>query len=230
MNIGMERYARSLGTIGSEGQKALNSKSVLVIGSGGLGGFVIEGLARMGVKTIGICDYDTFDVSNLNRQLFSSISKLGTSKVTSACERVYDIDDTIKTIPYEKAFPCDEIKKDISSYDLVIDCLDNLKARILLENFCVEYGKVLIHGAVGGYYGVVGVITENNRLIEKSILNGSDESNSTEKLMGNPFSIVGVVASLQVHLALLVLLGRPFLEKGMYYIDLQSFSIEEIIF
>ncbi len=230
MKIGMERYARSLGTIGSEGQEALSFKKVLVIGTGGLGGFVIEGLARMGVKTIGICDLDTFDATNLNRQLFSSVSKLGSSKVTTACERVYDIDNTIKTIAYSKGFPCEEITNDISTYDLVIDCLDNLKSRIALENFCLANSKVIIHGAVGGYYGIVGVISEDNRLIEKSILNGSDESNGAEKLMGNPFSIVGVVASLQVHLAILFLLNRPYLEKGMYYVDLQSFSIEEIKF
>ncbi len=229
-DLNRNRYARSVGTIGEDGQQILSTKSVLVIGAGGLGGFVIEGLARMGVKTIGICDYDVFDVTNLNRQLFSSESKLGLSKVTTASERVKDIDSEIKTIIYNKPFPCDEITKDISNYDLIIDCLDSLKVRIILEDFCLENNKKIIHGAVGGYFGVVGVVTKDNKIIEKYALNGNDESNSAEKLMGNPYSIVGVVASLQVHLALLVLLGRPYLDKGMYYIDIQSFSIEEIAF
>ncbi len=228
MNLSADRYARNVGTIGEEGQQTLSTKSVLVIGAGGLGGFVIEGLARMGVKTIGICDYDVFDVTNLNRQLFSTESTIGLSKVNTAKKRVTDINSKIKTVTYNKPFPCDEITNDISNYDLVIDCLDSLQLRIILEKFCIENNKKIIHGAVGGYFGFVGVITKDNKIIEKYALNGDDESNSAEKLMGNPYSIVGVVASLQVHLAILVLLNRPYLDKGMYYIDLLSFSIEEI--
>ncbi len=107
----MKRYARNFGTITEEGQRILCSKKVLVIGSGGLGGFVIEGLSRMGIKTIGVCDYDVFDITNLNRQLFATEDVIGVPKVDVAKKRINLIDKTIDVITYNKAFPCDEYRK-----------------------------------------------------------------------------------------------------------------------
>ncbi len=226
----MNRYARNIGTIGVDGQKSLNSKKVLVIGLGGLGGFVIEGLARMGIKTIGICDSDVFDETNLNRQILSTQSEIGNDKVKVAYERIKNIDSEINVLCYEKSFPNKDILKDICKYDLVIDCVDNMLSRVQLEKICINHNKKLIYGTVGGYYGSVAVISDKNMIINKMIETGVDESGNVEKEMGNPYSIVGVVSSLQVHLAILVLLNKPYLEKGMYYIDIQSFTIDEIVF
>ncbi len=226
----MERYIKNIGTITKEEQQMLHNKKVLVIGAGGLGGFVIEGIARMGIKTIGICDFDVFDETNLNRQLLSLQSTLNKKKQLVAKERIKDIDNTIEVITYEEAFPNDKIICDIEMYDLVIDCLDNIKSRIQLEKTCLLYNKICIYGAVGGFYGTVGVISKQNKIIEKITKNGTDESNSAEKQLGNPFAIVGIVSSLQVYLATLVLLNKKYLKTGMYYIDIKNFSIEEILF
>ncbi len=226
----MNRYLRNIGTIGEEGQRILNNKKVLIIGLGGLGGFVVEGLARMGIKTIGICDYDSFDESNLNRQLLSQENTIGKKKVITAYERIKNIDSTIEIKKYEKAFPSKQIIDDIKNYDLIVDCLDSIKTRIQLENISLYYNKKIIYGAVGGYYGSIGVICKENNLMEKMKFKDNEENNFIEKEMGNPFSIVGVVSSLQVQLAIMVLLDKPYLKEGMYYIDIENFSIEEIKF
>ncbi len=226
----MERYKRNFGTIGEDGQKILNSKKVLVVGCGGLGGFVIEGLARMGIKAIGVCDYDSFENTNLNRQILCMENNLGNKKIDTAKDRIKKIDNDISVTTYSKAFPNDEVLKDFSKYDLIIDCLDSILVRSNLEKVCLQNNKKLIYGAVGGYYGALGVISHENKLIEKIAENGMDNNSNVEKEMGNPFGIVGVVASLQVHLATLVLLNKDYLKKGMYYIDIESFSIEEIVF
>ncbi len=229
------RYARNFGTLSEDGQKLLHTKKVLVIGAGGLGGFVIEGLARMGIKTIGVCDYDVFEASNLNRQLLSNEEVLGQQKAIVARKRIHLIDSTINVTTYITAFPNEQITDDIEKYDLVIDCLDNLKTRFLLENYCIEHNKLLIHGAIGGYYGTVGVVTSDNRILSKLVQTVDDENEddleileTVDMRMGNPFAIVAVVAGLEVHLAISVLLGKEYLKKGMYYIDIQNFSIDEV--
>ncbi len=120
------------------------------------------------------------------------------------------------------------IEKDINNYDLVVDCLDNMGSRILLEEFCILHNKKLIHGAIGGFYGTVAVISKENKIIEKLNNNLEEDSETTDKIMGNPFQTVAFVGSMEVHLAISVLLNRKYLEKGFYYIDVEDFSIDEI--
>ncbi len=226
----MDRYKRNYGTITEEGQKLLHSKKVLVIGAGGLGGFVIEGLARMGIKNIGICDCDVFDESNLNRQLFSTEEVIGQPKVEVAKKRVHSIDKTINVALYNERFPNADIDNDIEFYDIVIDCLDSIDSRLKLEKLCVKHDKKLIHGGVGGYYGTMAVISKENRIIENLLKYDPIES-TVEKSMGNPYSIVSIVGAFQVHLCLAVLLGRNYLKNGIYYLDIEScFQIEKIPF
>ncbi len=222
------RYKKNIGTLTEEGQKELNEKRVLVIGSGGLGGFVLEGLARMGVKTIGVCDFDVFEDSNLNRQLLATEDVLGEAKTAVALKRIGRIDKTIEVICYNTAFPNEEIDNDIEKYDLVIDCLDSISTRVILEHYCIERNKLLVHGAIGGYYGTVGVISDENRIMEMLIRNIDKDTKSMDKIMGNPYSIVAVMGALQVHIAINVLLGREYLKKGLYYIDIDGFDIQEI--
>ncbi len=224
----MNRYARNIGTLGKDGQKELNSKKVLVIGSGGLGGFVIEGLARMGIKEIGVCDLDVFDETNLNRQILSTEDVLGKSKVDIAKKRISIIDKEIKVNTYGDGFPCSDITNDIGNYDLVIDCLDNIETRIKLEDFCIENNIKLIHGAVGGYYGAVGVSSKDNRIISNYVTHAIENTETLDKIMGNPYSIVSLVSALQVHIAILVLLDREYLKEGVYYVDILNFCIDEI--
>ena len=82
-----ERYKRNYSTISLEQQQILQQSVITVIGCGGLGGFIIEGLARSGVGTLRLVDFDTFDVSNLNRQLFATEQTIGCLLYTSPSPR-----------------------------------------------------------------------------------------------------------------------------------------------
>jgi len=81
------RYLRSLGTVGWDGQKKLLEATVVIIGAGGLGGWIIEGLARMGVGHLVVVDGDVFEENNLNRQLLCTEGSLGEAKTGALKDR-----------------------------------------------------------------------------------------------------------------------------------------------
>ncbi len=220
----MERYARNIGIISNEEQTELNTKKVLVIGSGGLGGFVIEGLARMGINTIGVCDFDIAEESNLNRQILVLEDSIGKSKVDLAYDRVIAINCKTNVIKYKTSFPSAEIINDLGNYDIVVDCLDNFESRLRLEEECLNKSLKLIHGGVGGNYGQVGVVSEKNKLISTL----KEFNSNIQMKLGNPYYIVSMVSALQVHLTVSVLLNKLYLEKGFYQIDLNNFTIQSI--
>ena len=91
-----ERYKRNYKTISLEEQQVMAGTTITVIGCGGLGGFIIEGLARSGVGTLRLVDFDTFDVSNLNRQLFATEHTIGLSKLEETVHRVQAVNSTVQ--------------------------------------------------------------------------------------------------------------------------------------
>lgn len=220
----MKRYARNHQTISIEQQEVIFNTSVLVIGLGGLGSVVVEGLARLGFLNIGICDNDCFDASNLNRQLLATEHTLYMSKVETARHRINEVNSDVKVHCYTCAFPNQKVCDDLHKYDLVLDCLDNAKDRQELARYCSQANKVLIHGAIVGDYGYLAVITLQNPLIDQ--LNCDDVSS---KLYGSPFYTVVCIASLQLNLALKVVLEQEYIRKGFYHVDLKNMIIESII-
>ena len=220
----MERFARNKQSITETEQEQLAQKKVLVIGCGGLGTHVLEGLARIGIWQLGLCDFDVFEISNLNRQLNAIEATIGRSKAMVACERLKSINSEICVKVYTDKYPSSAILDDLPGYDLVIDCLDSIATRKQLEIDCLKFNKTLIYGTIAGQYGYFGVITKDNQLMA---LQGSGDD-SVEKQLGNPYYIVAMVASMQVMLAIRVLLDQAYHKKGFYVIDLNDLSIEKI--
>ncbi len=219
------RYDRNFSTISKEEQSLLKTKTALVVGAGGLGGFVIEGLSRIGIGAIDVCDYDFVDETNLNRQLLSLENNINQSKSNLAKQRILSINSNINTTIYNEPFPNDKVLNNISKYNIVIDCVDNISARLELEKQCISNNIPLIHGSIGGLYGKVAVVTKNNTVISDTCKNAN---NGIEKTLGNPFFTPAVVGSLQGLLAVKVLLNKDYLQKGFYYIDLETISIMEV--
>lgn len=216
------RYDRNKCTIDANQQEVLAQKTVLVVGCGGLGGFIIEGLARVGVGRIRAVDYDTFDESNLNRQLNCTVDRLGTSKVQAAADRVRAVNPDIAIEPICAKFGQDNATQLLAGVDLVVDALDSLPARLLLEAACLERGIPFVHGGIGGDYGQFGVSLPGQPLLcGLPALEGG-----VEKQLGNPFYTPCIVAGLQVKLAVDVLLQNPVQAGGLYYLDLDDFTIE----
>ncbi|MDL2211933.1 ThiF family adenylyltransferase [Erysipelotrichaceae bacterium OttesenSCG-928-M19] len=223
--VRIKRYLRNQNSISKAEQTILLKKSILVIGLGGLGSHIIEGLARIGIKKIGLCDDDVIEESNLNRQLLALENNLGQTKLELAKQRIKAINSQIEITCYANKYPNQEISYDFKEYDLVIDCLDSIEIRKQLEEECIKENKTLIYGTIAGDYGYFGIINQTNRLLVEQ----HNSHNSIEQQLGNPYYIVSLVAGLQLTLTIKVLLNKNYLKNGFYVIDLQNLSIDEVV-
>jgi len=221
------RYASNLGCFTASGQKKLLQSRVLVVGLGGLGGHVVEQLARAGVGRIAAADPDVFEETNLNRQLFCTSASLGMPKVLEVARQLRQINPAVEFSGYAVKFQQlgDEAFDDL---DLVFDCLDCVADRLALEVKCSSTNRVLIHAAVGGWYGQVGIAFPNANLVRKAC---GTQSHGVEKLLGNPPFAPAVIGSLAAALGIKVLLGRT-LPQGpcLRFIDLLDDEWEDIHF
>lgn len=221
------RYSRNIGTISKEEQAILSQKSVCIIGCGGLGGGVIENLVRLGVGKLTIVDHDAFDVTNLNRQVLSNEANIGKSKAEEGATQMAVINSEIEIVPINVEINEDNCRQIIAGHDLVIDAVDNIKTRIILEKACEEEGITLIHGAIAGWNGQVAVIRPGDRVLQ-NIYQGNEERGD-ELQTGNPSFTPAVVSGLQAAETIKVLLGREgVLEKKMLMIDLLEHEYEVI--
>ena len=115
----------------SQIEKIENAK-VALFGLGGVGGYTLEALIRMGIKNIFICDGDTFDESNLNRQLLSLKSNIGMNKAIVAKDRILSINPEVKVEVFDKFIDENTIKEINFDFDYIIDAIDDTNAKVLL--------------------------------------------------------------------------------------------------
>ena len=140
-----ERFSRTIGVIGEDNFKKLNSSSVVVFGLGGVGGAVCEALVRSGIGTIALVDKDTVDITNINRQLIATTQTVGMRKTDAAEKRLLSINPDLKVIKYDLFYlpeTADEI--DLTEYDYAVDCIDNVTAKLELAVRCKQEGVPLI--------------------------------------------------------------------------------------
>lgn len=188
------RYERNAGTLGTTGQQALLGASVVVVGLGGLGGHVVEALARIGVGRIAGVDHDVFDESNLNRQGLAHQQNLGQKKVDAAAERVRRINSAVEFAPYNTSFS--EVSHDVCRRaDLAFDCLDNMPDRLALAERCSSADVPLVHGAIAGWYGQVAVIWPDSNALETIY---TQARTGLEQQLGNPCFTAGLAGNLMV--------------------------------
>lgn len=200
------RYDRNIGTIGIEGQLRLLRSRVAVIGCGGLGGVVIEILARSGVGKLAIADGDVFSDSNLNRQILSNTGDMGYSKVDVALERVSSINPSVEVFPFD--FPLDEAKGCVilKEADVAVDALDNNPSRKLLYSLCSGLSIPVVHGAIGGFIGQVGVFLPGKPTHLDLFGDGLTEK-GVEAIAGVPSFAPYVVGSLEAAEVIKLLTG-----------------------
>ncbi len=153
------RYSRHLliPEVGMEGQRRLKASSVLVIGTGGLGSPVLLYLAAAGVGRIGLVDFDLVDASNLQRQIVHGTSTLGLRKVTSARQRLLDLNPHIQVDAYDEPFTSANAMRIANEYDVIVDASDNFPTRYLSNDLCVLTGKPNVFGAIYRFEGQVSV-------------------------------------------------------------------------
>ncbi len=135
----MERFLRTERLIGSKSMEILGTRMVLVAGLGAVGSYAVEGIARVGVGSLKLVDFDRVSRSNINRQLFALESTIGLKKPDVAAERVRDINPECKVIPVNSFVHCDTLK-DLTDPlpDLIIDAIDSLNPKIELLSYAYK--------------------------------------------------------------------------------------------
>ncbi|MGB3365953.1 MAG: HesA/MoeB/ThiF family protein [Acidaminobacteraceae bacterium] len=224
----MNRYIKN-GIFTSEEMSILRSSNICIIGCGGLGGHILEMLARLGVGNLTIVDGDVFDESNLNRQILSSESNIGKSKVMEALKRIESINSDVVIKPINEFVTGENVNDIIKSSELVIDALDSIDDRKILAHACESSNKIMIHGAIAGWYGQVSTIYPGDKTIDR--LYPSKHKKGVEVSLGNPSFTPALIASIQVSEALKVITSKPHtLRNKIMYIDLlyNDFEVIEI--
>ena len=129
----MDAFSRTALLLGSDAMAKLNNATVAVFGLGGVGGYVVEALARSGVGGLVLVDHDTISVTNINRQILAVHSTVGQSKAEAAKNRVLDINPDIKVTVRECFFGPDTADSfDFSEYDYVVDAIDTVTGKLAL--------------------------------------------------------------------------------------------------
>lgn len=154
-----ERYSRQiiLKQIGEEGQLKLASARVLIVGAGGLGCPAALYLAACGVGTIGIVDFDSVELSNLNRQVLHGTADVGSPKVQSAKETMKYVNPLVNVVTFNERLDAGSIHRILEGFDIVIDGADNIQTKFLLNDACFFTGKPYIFGGAVGFDGQSGV-------------------------------------------------------------------------
>ena len=210
------------------GQLRLFRSRVAVIGCGGLGGYIIEELARLGVGHIVAIDPDVFEEHNLNRQLLSSPGTLGKAKVEAALARVNEINPAVTVTPIRDAFCTANGRELLEGVTVAVDALDSIAYRLELAETCTELEIPMVHGAIGGWYGHVATQLPGDTTVQ-SIYRNWVEGKGIEKHLGNPAFTPAVVASLEVAEVCKIVLGKgELLRNRKLSIDLLDMEIHEI--
>ena len=222
------RYQRNRKTITTLHQLKLFQSKVAVIGCGGLGGYIIEELARLGVGTIKAIDPDVFEEHNLNRQILCTVSDLGKPKAKVAKKRVKAVNPAITVIPYVKPFSSENGAELLEGMDVVVDALDSVQTRIELAECCESLNIPMVHGTIGGWYGQITTQLPGDGTVQM-IYRDCKDAKGVERMLGNPAFTPAVVASLQVAEVCKLLLGQgTLLQKRMLFINMLDMEIDQI--
>lgn len=209
------RYSRQilLQHIDIDGQLKLKDSRVLIVGLGGLGAPVALYLAAAGVGELHLADFDTVDLTNLQRQIIHDTDSVGMSKVDSALKRLGAINPEIQLVAHRQALDEDSLAAAVSEVDLVLDCSDNFSTREAVNAACVAARKPLVSGAAIRLEGQLSVFDPRR---EESpcyhcLYGHGSEAELTCSEAGVVGPLVGLVGSLQALEALKVLVdfGEP---------------------
>ncbi|WP_218070362.1 HesA/MoeB/ThiF family protein [Desulfuribacillus alkaliarsenatis] len=222
------RYQRNRNTLAISEQLALFNKKVAVVGCGGLGGYIIEEVARLGIGSIELIDADVFEEHNLNRQLLAKIDNLGISKTEVAKARVNEINPICDAKAHDIAFDMLNGVELLRGVDLVFDALDCISTRLKLVDVTSELNIPMVHGAIAGWYGQITTSLPGDKTLQKWY-KGAQAAKGIEAALGNPAFTPATVASIQVAEACKVLLNKQnILNNKMLTINLLDMEFEII--
>lgn len=226
------RYLRNIGTIGLEGQLKLLESTVAVVGVGGLGGTIIELLARHGIGRIIIIDDDRFTEQNLNRQLMCTERTLGKYKALVAARRVKQVNSAVTVTKYLEKLNGENAARLLEGARVAADALDNLPSRFALEEACRILKIPLVHGTIGGFCGqVTTIFPDDAGLCRIYGAPGKLPDKGIEVEIGNPSATPAVVAAWQVQEIVKIItgIGHP-IRDSLLVLDMMEGTSDRIEF
>lgn len=218
------RYVRNRKTLSEDEQLKLATSCVAIVGCGGLGGYIAEELARLGVGRLILIDGDRLEVSNLNRQIMATELNLGQWKVEAAKERLKSVNSEIQVDIVKNWFEESKGPEWFHDVDLVCDALDSLKMRVELERVCHNMNLPLVFASIAGWFGQIGVSLPGDFSVFRLFGRGD---RGIESIWGNPAFTPAVLASLSVAETVKLLIGRmPTLRHAWLQVDLSTMEFE----
>jgi molybdopterin/thiamine biosynthesis adenylyltransferase len=222
-NLGLTplRYIRNQHTLTQANQSTLFYAHVFIAGCGGLGGLIIELLARVGIGNISFIDQDSYEEHNLNRQIFSSLEAIGHPKVKVIQRTLKQINPIVQTQAFHATLDTSNVATLVQNCDVAIDALDCPSTKKLLSQTCVAHKVPFVHGAIGGWMGQC----TTSPYLEKIYRSGDK---GAEVYSGNLPMTAATIAAWQASLALKLLLQKPALDETLLMVDLFDNAVESI--
>lgn len=227
------RYSRQvlLAQVDIDGQLRLKQSKALVVGVGGLGSPVALYLAAAGVGELHLADFDTVDLTNLQRQIIHDTDSVGMGKVDSAIRRLQAINPEIQLVAHRLALDEDSLAAAVSAVDVVLDCSDNFTTREAVNAACVAAARPLVSGAAIRLEGQLSVFDtrRDTSPCYHCLYGHGSEAELTCSEAGVIGPLVGLVGSLQAleALKLLAEFGEPLVGR-LLLIDALTTRMREL--
>jgi molybdopterin/thiamine biosynthesis adenylyltransferase len=196
----VERYERQIMIRGleEEGQKKLKRAKIFIAGAGGLGSPIAIYLAAAGAGKIRIVDQDTVELSNLNRQILHWDENVGTKKVESAALKLKKLNPDVEVEAIADELTKANARQLVSDFDLIIDALDNLPTRYLLNDIALNKNIPLFHGAVYGFEGRVMTVIPGKTACLWCVYHGVVPPDEKVPVIGVTPGVIGCIEATEV--------------------------------
>lgn len=208
---------------GFKDQEKLRNGRVVVSGAGGLGSAVLYYLSAAGTGNLLIIDKDTVDETNLNRQILYNTGDIGRQKAKVASERISLLNPYLKAVPVTKKL--EESKAEILDFkpELIVDCLDNLDARLFLNKIAHDLSVPFISAVVQGFEARLHVVYPFESACLSCIYEGKKSAAQTPPVIGVTPGIAGVI---EAAVAINIMLGRKPLKNKLLRVDLREITFK----
>ena len=208
----LQRYSRqtAIAVIGKDGQRKILGSKILIIGCGALGSMDAMQLAGAGIGTLGIADYDTIDISNLQRQFFFQTEEAGLPKVKVLSQRIKGLNPEVDIVEYNEIITPEKATRIFTEYDFIIDATDNPESKRMTGEISKKVGKGCCIGGVRDFEGQVMTFLPEDARFEDYFGKGAGDGFLPCSMGGIIGPAAAICASLQVAEALkyIVEIGR----------------------
>ena len=196
----LERYERQIMIkgLGEEGQEKLKRANVFIAGAGGLGSPIAMYLVAAGVGTIRVVDHDRVELSNLNRQVLHWDEDIGKRKADSALEKLRKLNPRVELEAVAETITEANVARLVAGFDLIVDAMDNLPTRYLLNKVAVERNTPFFHGAVYGFEGRAMTIIPGKTACLECVYRGRITPKEKFPVIGVTPAVIGCIQSTEV--------------------------------